>query len=388
MIHRVEFHNFKALRNVAFDLERLTALVGPNASGKTSALEGLHYLSALGPDKTWQDLFGDEGDQRFLVSSGVKNTMSLQAWGREGSLRVATGPKDSSVTFKNPEGLTTGSSCGVSPSTSGRTSAKTAAGTPDESVFPPVPIGPIPSSFGPSVFLRLDVKQLSSPSYSEQAIPQMQPDGEGLPSVLAYLASNRPDEYQRLLEALREVIPIVRAMRFPRASVTRLVSEVIEIDGKQFTHRGDREYWGNSIEFDMDGAEGIPAYAASEGTLLVLGLLTVIMGPNRPRVVLLDDVDRALHPKAQEDLVSLLRKLLDQNPDMQIVATSHSPYLLDHLKPEEVRLTTLRDDGSVACGRLDEHPEFGKWKEEMTPGEFWSLVGEKWLVEATGGDPA
>jgi hypothetical protein len=77
---------------------------------------------------------------------------------------------------------------------------------------------------------------------------------------------------------------------------------------------------------------------------------------------------------------------LEQNPEMQIVATSHSPYLLDHLRPEEVRLTTLRDDGSVACGRLDAHPDFDKWKETMTPGEFWSLVGEKWLVEAKAGE--
>ncbi len=71
---------------------------------------------------------------------------------------------------------------------------------------------------------------------------------------------------------------------------------------------------------------------------------------------------------------------------MQIVATSHSPYLLDHLAPEEVRLTVLDDQGAVVAGRLDEHPEFEKWKETMAPGEFWSMVGEKWLLEAGSGD--
>lgn len=120
----------------------------------------------------------------------------------------------------------------------------------------------------------------------------------------------------------------------------------------------------------------------------MLGLLTTLMGPSRPRLALLDDLDRALHPKAQEQVVATIRRLLDQNPDMQIVATTHSPYLLHHLEPEEVRLTTLGDDGSVVCGRLDEHPKFEKWKEEMTPGELWSLFGEKWLVEAeAGGQP-
>jgi predicted ATPase len=210
----------------------------------------------------------------------------------------------------------------------------------------------------------------------------MQPNGEGLAAVLAYMAANQREVYEAVESALRSVVPSVRSIRTPRAKVIVPVSEFIEVDKKTFARREDREYWGNAIEFDMVGAADIPASQASEGTMLVLGLLTVLMGPERPRLVLLDDMDRALHPKAQEDLVGLLRKVLEQNPDMQIVATSHSPYLLDHLQPEEVRLTTLKDDGSVAIGRLDRHPDFEKWKEEMTPGEFWSMVGERWVAEA------
>ena len=42
MIKSASFRNFKSLRPVDIDLERLTVIVGPNASGKTSILEGLH----------------------------------------------------------------------------------------------------------------------------------------------------------------------------------------------------------------------------------------------------------------------------------------------------------------------------------------------------------
>jgi len=80
-------------------------------------------------------------------------------------------------------------------------------------------------------------------------------------------------------------------------------------------------------------------------------------------------------------VVGLLRGILDQNPELQIVATTHSPYLVDCLRPEEVRLTTLGDDGTVSCGSLVEHPEFEKWKDEMLPGEMWSLFGEKWVAD-------
>jgi len=114
---------------------------------------------------------------------------------------------------------------------------------------------------------------------------------------------------------------------------------------------------------------------------LVLGLLTVLMSQGRPDLILLDDIDRGLHPKAQREVVGLLRTILDQNPELQIVATTHSPYLLDHLRPEEVRLTTLGDDGTVSVAGLTDHPDFDKWKDEMAPGEMWSLFGEKWVGE-------
>ena len=47
MIQNASFRNFKSLRHVEVDFERLTVFVGPNASGKTSILEGLYYLAQL-----------------------------------------------------------------------------------------------------------------------------------------------------------------------------------------------------------------------------------------------------------------------------------------------------------------------------------------------------
>ncbi len=97
--------------------------------------------------------------------------------------------------------------------------------------------------------------------------------------------------------------------------------------------------------------------------------------------MLLDDLDKGLHPKAQKELVTLVRGLLDTNADLQIVATTHSPYLLDWMKPNEVRMTCLKEDGATVCGPIESHPKFAKWKDEMAPGELWSLFGEKWLTE-------
>ncbi len=372
MIEKVEFRNFKALRDVSLDLERFTVLVGPNASGKTSVLEGLYYLSEFG-QKRPENWTQPNRLPLCLRSAGADNDMTLRGSGEPGTLSLTLGTQRASFSAWSREGEPLGS-------TSSSSSGEMHDG--DDSVVASDVCAAV--DFGPAAFLRLYANCLAAAAYSDEPVPRVASDGHGLPCVLAYMASNQPATYEKIQLALRAVVPTVQRMRFPRTKVVREQTEVIKVDGKEFTRRAEREYWGNSIEFDLDGAPRIPARMVSEGTLLVLGLLTVILGPHHPKLVLLDDLDRALHPKAQKSVVEVLRTLLQQHSDMQIVATSHSPYLLDHLRPEEVRLTTLRDDGSAAVGRLDQHPEFERWREEMTPGEFWSVVGEKWLVEAGG----
>src|SRR5436305_2392711 len=44
MISKVSIRNFKCLRDVQIDLERFTVFVGPNASGKSSILQGMDLL--------------------------------------------------------------------------------------------------------------------------------------------------------------------------------------------------------------------------------------------------------------------------------------------------------------------------------------------------------
>jgi AAA15 family ATPase/GTPase len=47
MIGKVSIRNFKRLRDVQIDLERFTFFVGPNASGKSSVLQGLDLLCRI-----------------------------------------------------------------------------------------------------------------------------------------------------------------------------------------------------------------------------------------------------------------------------------------------------------------------------------------------------
>lgn len=383
MIHKLTLKNFKGIESAELEFERLTVLVGPNASGKTSVLQALDLLSAFADPHTRRDLFIQHYGGLSAIKRGPQSDIVVQAEGRwgqaPGMLRMDLPATVKQIRDDLWDVLTVSGQWGDKSFTILETSPQVlGAGRLDPSLKS-LPQDLIDGSS--SIFLRLEARRLAEPSYTESIEPHIETDGAGLASTLAQMALNRPEEFAELLTALRAVIPQVVRVRLSLAEIRRQETETLRINEEPITRHVNRIYSGHRLVFDTQGGTGIPSEAASEGTLLVLGLLTVLMSTPRPKLVLLDDLDRGLHPKAQQDLVAQLRKLLERDPELQIIATSHSPYLVDHLDPREVRLSTVLPNGTVRFAALTEHPDFERWKEAMRPGEFWSTVGERWVGE-------
>jgi predicted ATPase len=362
VIERIHLEHFKCFRRLELEnLGRLTVFVGPNGSGKTSILEAMDYLAnyLFKHDYSPSDLFKKNANAKeALIEIGgafidqQRETIELNMFRAEDGFRVST---SSSIESEN---------------------ARPGCLTEETREFL--------DSF---TLLGFDIDTLAAPSYSEEETPRVHPDGSGLASVIRELQAREPARFEELLERLQHVVPAVEHVRTKRAWA---YDEEVDYEKtgkpKREEHVTRRPVMGEELLFDMAGAEGIPASEASEGTLIALGLLTVVMSEERPRLLLLDDIDRALHPKALGDLVEVLEGLLEQYGDLQILATSHSPYLLDHLEPEQIWLTALDDSGDAHCDRLDHHPEFEEWRDVMDPGEFWSYTGEDWVVEVDNHD--
>jgi len=336
MISEVRIQNYKCLRDVTVNLERFTVFVGANGSGKTSVLQALDLLCRAfrgPPNQDWEGVF----QQR--LSRGATEPVEVMA--ECGGKRYRYRTRLATDAPPRP-GQWQGDGRGAS------------ADLVSDS-WSAWPTSPMPPSLLPqSVLLQLETSKLVQSAAAGPDPTVMNADGSGLHTALAGMALNEPDVWPQLQQHLRQIIPSVRRVRH--------------------TKRGE-------LLFDMVGADSLPANQVSEGTLLVLGVLAALYGTSRPALILLDDIDRGLHPLAQKELVTLLRGLLDAIPDLQLAATTHSPFLLNYLDPEQVRLTVTRDDGSTVCGKLMDHPKFAKWKDEFSPGEMWSVFGEKWLAE-------
>lgn len=235
--------------------------------------------------------------------------------------------------------------------------------------------------FASVVYLHLDARVMARTSIAEVEEPRMAADGEGLASTLAWLAGAKPDVLNRITVELGRVVPGARRILVHRERVMDQAMDKVSIDGQPVWRPVERSRLGDrfSIEFD-DGTE-VPADLLSEGTVLALGLLTKLHEPERPRVLLLDDIDRGLHIGAQAKLVAVLRDLMRLDPGLQIICTTHSTYLLDLFDPSEVRVLDLDESRATHAKPLTAHPDFEKWRFGTQTGELWAALGDAWVTK-------
>jgi predicted ATPase len=216
--------------------------------------------------------------------------------------------------------------------------------------------------FASVVYLHLDANEMTRPSIADDESPRMRFDGSGLASTLAWMKRAAEEELAQITADLARVVPGVRRIRTLRESVT------------------DEATLGDRFELELDEGPPVPADLVGEGTVLALGLLTKLREPNRPRLVLLDDIDRGLHIEAQAKLVQVLRDLIKLDPDLQIVCTTQSPYLLDLFEAAEVRVLALDAQRHTRAMALTAHPELDRWRYGTQTGELWATLGEAWVA--------
>jgi len=340
MIRKAKFENFKGLRDVEITFEsRFTVLVGPNGTGKTSVLQGVELAA-------WPRVAPEtELALGYHRSRGTTEQLRLtlideleSGWRIDFPVLDQTGA--TAVPYRDGSPL--------DPKLGG-------------SIEPPV--------FAPTFRPKYDSGEIAEPAASNSApLPILvKPSGRGLPALLGYLKLRDDETFDRIESTLRELIPNVVKIRLDE------LNTFVEDSGYHVVEK--------AILFDTRNAKHIPARQMSDGTLYILALVAAVVGPDRPKTLLIDDIDQRLHPKAQYELVTLLKKFLVEFPDLQIIATSHSPYILDRLDASEVLVTELADDGSVVVAPLTAHPTYQKWSESMTPGEFWSHTGEGWVKQ-------
>lgn len=198
---------------------------------------------------------------------------------------------------------------------------------------------------------------------SARGIPEAGPQerlsrsGDNLANVIQHLSERHPELLARIFEVLSQRVPHVEKVLAEPMADGRLL---LQIKDAPFSHP-------------------VLAKFASDGTLKMLAYLVMLYDPAPPPFIGIEEPENFLHPRL---LLELAEECRNAAARTQLLATTHSPFFLNALRPEEVRVLWRDEHGYTRSQRASDLPGVPEFMQEG------ALLGDLWIEGQLGvGDP-
>ena len=173
-------------------------------------------------------------------------------------------------------------------------------------------------------------------------------DAGNLPAFLYFLKYHRQSYYKKILGTVRLVAPFFDDFLLePMPENTKRIR-------LQWEHRklGER--------FDIS--------QLSDGTLRFICLTTLLLQPDPPSLIVIDEPELGLHPAAIGLLVEMLRSVTTKS---QVIISTQSVSMVNQFLPEEIIVVDREKDESVFSRKSSK--ELAMWLDEYSMGELWEM---------------
>lgn len=210
--------------------------------------------------------------------------------------------------------------------------------------------------FGGTRRYRLSPLRMATPCQVERDV-RLASDGFGMAACLDNLSDLDPERFGRIQDALRKLVPGLSNVTFP----------TVEPGKKSILFH---EKWGSQVY----------ASEASDGLLLFLAYLTIAHSTGDATVLLIEEPELGVHPRRLGDTVRILRAISRGElglPPVQVIATSHSPQLLDCCGKEEIILFEREESGEARTVPLADVKNIDEHLKDFGPGELIYTFGER-----------
>ncbi|MGV8041965.1 MAG: AAA family ATPase [Thermoanaerobaculaceae bacterium] len=181
--------------------------------------------------------------------------------------------------------------------------------------------------------------------------------GDNLANVIQYLAEQHEAYLDRIYEVLRQRVP----------RIDRVLADMMP-DGHLLLKIKDAPF-----------GEPILARFASDGTLKMLAYLVLLYDPTPPSFIGIEEPENFLHPRLLPELAEECRAATERT---QLLVTTHSPFFINSLRPEEVRVLWRDEEGYTQSRRAADLQGVKAFVEQG------ALLGHLWMEGQLGaGDP-
>ena len=416
MLQRIRIRGFKSLAEVEVNLQQLVVLCGPNASGKSNFLDALQILSRIAAGRTLKEAFeppyrgatlesfqigtdglaglvrqnrltftieadlrisdavakyvdrqieemrhpsGDSSVERTVPPPSrvrerhLRYTVEVEMHPRTGGVRVA----DESLVALTKRGVPSGSRSPFFERVGDRLHLRREGQAHptyhdrylDHSLLslplyiPHYPhVAAVQRELSLWMFFYFEPRERMRAANPVKEVKHIGLMGEDLATFLNSLKSFNPQQFKAVETALKMLVPY--------------------IDGIEVDVNGLGEAELRLIERGV----AIPASVVSEGTLRLLGLLSLVGVGEQPCLIGFEEPENGVHPRRLELIAEFLHSRA-RSGQTQYIVTTHSPWLADQL--HDCNLYFVRRDGQQT--QIDPFETWGPlWRRESIGDGF------------------
>jgi len=347
MIKSMHIENFKCFKDFNIELGPFNVLIGPNDTGKTAFLQAVRLIGAYAEMPDWEVAGPGLAD-----IAGASPPLAA-AWQQDASSPVAIEAHSDRIVDQTQlvYELAIGMPSGVVLNYRG-----TIIKGKREAVLPP-----LNKRMRRPEYYRFSPSSLRVPSPLAQ---EMSETGEGLAAFMDNINRHAPEVFKAIQKAF--------CSRFDYYTKV----EVVVVKQKSNNVL--------ALKFHAKSGQVMEASLVSDGVMLSLAFMAIAHQPKPPKILLIEEPENGVHHASLKDIVATLKQL-SKEKGVQVILTTHSPYLLDHVESDEVHVFTKDDEGAVHTGRLSDHPDVEDLKKHFGTGEIWTgFDSDKDIVEKTG----
>ena len=362
----LEAQNYRGLRHLSWSPNGVCALVGPNGSGKTTALSLFQFL---------QDAFRKDLVAAILNQGGLWKIRNLRADSNDpvqlaisvGDLRwqLELSLQEASVNLRPAEHVTRGAEVLLQRGwSSGRVTHAFGEIVFDDTdrrlalrgVYDSLvelglsPLVTAVNAFG--VFHGYDLLALRRQGSMVSGDAALHADGGNAFAVLHNWHGRREmrDRFDFVKDGLRAAFPeLCEDIDFELTSTT--VSVRMHMPG-------------------MKPSDGVPARFTPNGWLIGLLHLCAVAGAEPGSLVAIDEVENSLHPFAIRQLIEAFREWAEEH-DLTVCLATHSPVVLDQFKEEPENIFVMEPGRPTLPVRLTDL-EDREWLAQFSLGDLYT----------------
>ncbi len=359
----ITVEGFKSIRSQRIDIRDLNVLVGPNGGGKSNFIGALEMLGRI-VEGDLSLFVGRSGGAAGLLFDGAKGKMRLELVFPPSSYRAVLAPSSADELVFEAESVSYHGEGHGSPWTGSvgrpgqretglhRVSNEGRRGSATAQLVIEVLKGCRVYHFH-DTSANAPVKQFSSAADNLS----LGHDASNLAAYLLRLRDDAPDQYDAIQRTVRLVAPFLRTfvLREERSDQIRLRWRPAD---------SDRVFSANAL---------------SDGTLRFICLATLLLGPELPQLVVLDEPELGLHPYAITQLVGLLQQAVARGS--QVLLATQSVTLMNQFELADL-VVVERQRGESVFHRPEE-AALRQWLDEYSLGELWekNLLGGRPTLE-------